>query len=60
MTQVVLDIPKSKNSQAISDAARYFIQFSQEHPDDMEDIILGIRMRETDSDSTVVLSEFLS
>ena len=60
MTQVTLDIPESAHAQDIWEAARYFVQFSHKHPESMEDILLGIRMLETDDDATVPLSEFLS
>ena len=60
MAQITLDIPESMHMKNISDAVHYFVQFSQKYPTDMEDMILGMRMRETDNEETISLSNFLS
>jgi len=60
MTQITLDIPESAHAYDIWEAARYFVSFSHKHPGSMEDILLAMRMRETDADETMPLSAFLS
>ncbi|MDD2693590.1 MAG: hypothetical protein PHY14_01530 [Candidatus Gracilibacteria bacterium] len=58
-TTISLDIPQSPHAKDIQDALPYFVRFSHSHPEEMEDIILGMRMRETDDEPTISLADFL-
>ena len=59
MTTISLDIPTSPRTEDIRNALESFVYFSHRHPEDMEDIMLGIRMRETDHEETTSLDTFL-
>ncbi len=61
MTSITLNIPTSTHKpEDIKNALESFVTFSLRHPEDMEDILLGMRMRETDDEEMVSFSQFLS
>lgn len=59
MSTLTINIPESNRTQDIKNAVQYFVQFSEHHPSAMEDILLGMKMRETDNEDTIPLSQFL-
>lgn len=59
-TTISLDIPNSPHAEDIKSALTYFVQFSQKNPDSLEEMMLAMRMRETDEESTIPLADFLA
>ncbi len=60
MTTISLDIPNSPHAEDIKSALTYFVRFSHANPEYMEDMMLAMRMRETDAESTIPLADFLA
>ncbi len=59
MITVSLDIPTSPRTEDIRNSFELFAYFSHRHPEDIEDIMLGIRMTETDGEEATSLDTFL-
>ena len=60
MSQFTLDIPTQLHTVEMKEALQYFIQFSYRNPEALEDVMLGMKMMETENESTVPLDTFLS